>query len=391
MNKWILIFFLCISAVMIHAQPPTIKAKTTNVEDSFVRNKGIKTDTFVMPPKNYFPVPAKESYFKNIVGKQSINTKPLLNSYEDFSAVAIPMHPLEESFYKYYAGKFRNHFESMKKWGRSYFDIYDAVLPQYGIPIQLKYLSVIESDLNPRCISWAGAVGPWQLMPDEADRFGLIRTTSLDERMDVYKSTHVACKLLKELYEQFGNWLLVIAAYNGGPNRMKRILNKTGTKDFFKLDYLLPIETQNHVKKFIAVHYIMEGNGGYCTMTPDEINKFKMGNTPNASAVITPYQASKADSVFNIELVQIFGYYNSVVLANTVGINIDEFNRFNPGFDALVNNNTNGFPLRLPALKMNMFKAKRLEILQASVQQRIQKADGKKPSTSKTKAKPKAA
>ncbi|WP_309480032.1 transglycosylase SLT domain-containing protein, partial [Brevibacillus agri] len=74
--------------------------------------------------------------------------------------------------------------------------------------------------------------------------------------MDYYKSTHVAAKLLKELYEQFGDWLLVVAAYNGGAGRVKNAIAKSGSRDFWKLQFLLPEETRTHVKKFIATHYV---------------------------------------------------------------------------------------------------------------------------------------
>jgi membrane-bound lytic murein transglycosylase D len=365
--KYLLYFLMC-SISVAKAQIKTERA------DTFVRNKGIETDTFIMPPKHYFPVIQKEKYFKELIKKEGASNKPMANSYATLGNISVPMHPLEESFYNYYKSKFTSHLISMKKWGKNYFDLYDQILPQYGIPPEMKYLSVIESDLNPGCVSWAGAVGPWQLMPDEADRYGLIHNSAVDERKDVYKATHVACKLLKELYDWFGNWLLVVAAYNGGPNRMKRILKQSGTKDFFKMDYMFPRETQNHVKKFIAVHYIMEGNGGITTVTPVELER--LGKPQNLT--VNTYKASAADDALGLSTVNIAGYYISNIIANTLLINIDVFNKYNPGFDGLVNKSPDGFLLRLPNDKMNLFKAKRLEILQACVQYKMKQLTPKK-------------
>ena len=362
--------YIYVSLILILATQQLFAQPKPERQDTFVRNKGIETDTFIMPPKHYYPTVQKEKYFKELIKKGSLNKAPIGGgSYPTLGNITVPMHPLEESFYAYYKGKFSNHLISMKKWGKNYFDLYDQILPQYGIPPQMKYLSVIESDLNPSCISWAGAVGPWQLMPDEADRYGLIRTNGQDERMDVYKATHVACKLLKELYNWFGNWLLVVAAYNGGPNRMKRILKQSGTKDFFKMDYLFPKETQNHVKKFIAVHYIMEGNGGITTVTPAELEKLAKPET----LTLNTYNATPSDTVLGLSTVTISGYYVSNIVANNLLLNIDVFNKYNPGFDGLVSQNEAGFLLRLPTNKMELFKAKRLEILQACVQYKLNK------------------
>jgi membrane-bound lytic murein transglycosylase D len=357
MQKLICLFIAVCIAGLVHAQ------ETKKIKDSFIRNKGIEADTFTLAPTHYFPVIKKDEYFKKLI--KAPTTTGFYKQVD--GSITIPMNRMVEPFHDYYSGRFRRHFETIKSWGKNYFDLYDQILPQYGIPPQMKYLSVIESDLNPNCHSWAGAMGPWQLMSYEADRFGLVRNSAVDERRDVYKSTHVACKLMKELYEQFGNWLLVVAAYNGGPNRMKRILRQTGIKDFHKIDYLFPLETRNHVKKFISVHYLVEGNGSIVTLTPDEEAKYTafilQGNKKNMAA----------DSLAGVETVSLNGYYKSVVIAQQLNMNIVAFNNLNPGFDALVNNTGTGVNLRLPADKMEIFRAKRLEILRLCVQENFKK------------------
>ena len=141
---------------------------------------------------------------------------------------------------------------AMKEWCGPYFNLMDAILAQHGVPKEMKYLAVIESGLKYNAISWTGAVGPWAFMPAAAQQYGLRMGRTFDERLDYYKSTHAAASLLTDLYAKYGDWLLVVAAYNGGPGNVdKAIRNSGGSKDFWTLQYHLPVESMNHVKKFI--------------------------------------------------------------------------------------------------------------------------------------------
>jgi membrane-bound lytic murein transglycosylase D len=123
-----------------------------------------------------------------------------------------------------YIKKHTDYFNNMKIWGKPYFDLYDRILTSYGIPVQLKYLSVIESSLSCTAVSWAGAVGPWQIMSDAAREHGLKTNCHKDDRVDYIKSTNAACKILKELYETYGDWLVVIAAYNAGSGAVNKAI-----------------------------------------------------------------------------------------------------------------------------------------------------------------------
>ena len=160
--------------------------------------------------------------------------------------------------------------DEMKSWGRPYFNLIDGILSQYGLPTQLKYLAVIESNLKPTALSWAGAVGPWQLMPATARLLGLKVNRKVDERKNYYKSTKAAAIYLRDLYTELGDWLLVIAAYNGGTGNVYRAMKKSHSKDFWNLQYYLPAESRNHVKKFIGTQYTFEGQGSVTTLTKDE-------------------------------------------------------------------------------------------------------------------------
>lgn len=164
----------------------------------------------------------------------------------------------------------------MKVWGKRYLDMYDRILTSYGLPKELKYLSVIESGLKSRVVSSAGAAGPWQIMRAEATRMGLKINANVDERTQFKKSTHAAAKILKELHSQFQDWPLVIAAYNCGAGRVRMAIRKSGSKNFWHLMVFLPPETRSHVKRFIGTHFLFEGNGGLTTMTAAEINVYNI-------------------------------------------------------------------------------------------------------------------
>ena len=155
------------------------------------------------------------------------------------------------------------------------FSIIDSVLNIYHLPLELKYLAVIESELKPSALSHVGARGPWQLMPATAQVLGLKTSHQNDERTNYYKSTIAAAKYLRDLYAQFNDWLLVLAAYNGGPRPVYNAIQKSGSKNFWVLQNYLPAESRDHVKKFIATHYYFEGRGSETTLTRAENLEFK--------------------------------------------------------------------------------------------------------------------
>ncbi|MBC7922669.1 MAG: LysM peptidoglycan-binding domain-containing protein [Ferruginibacter sp.] len=139
-----------------------------------------------------------------------------------------------------------------------YFPIFEYYLKKYNLPQELKYLSVVESGLNPRAISKAKAAGLWQFMPGTGRDFRLYQDAYVDERLDPYKSTEAACKYLKQLYNLFGDWELALASYNCGPGNVRRAIRRSGNRtNFWEIYNYLPRETRSYVPQFVALTYVL--------------------------------------------------------------------------------------------------------------------------------------
>ena len=273
------------------------------------------------------------------------------------------LNPRAVGFVKDYLEIHEERLTNMKVWGQPYFIMIESVLNRYHLPPSLKYLAVIESDLKSTALSSAGAVGPWQFMPGTAKDLGLIVTATRDDRMDLYKSTHAAAKFLSRLYEQLGDWLLVVAAYNGGPARVEKIIESKKSRDFWMIQHQLPAESRNHVKKFIATHYIFERNGSETT---------GMKKTEQQLPVLSAEELSSTDTI------SITGRYSSQVITKNLAIDLVLFNKWNPDFDKKVS--SEWYPIRLPKEKIMVFNQKRNQIAQESIllimQQNLGAGDG---------------
>src|ERR1035437_1732343 len=139
-----------------------------------------------------------------------------------------------------------------------YFPIVEEILDKHKMPLELKYLAIVESALNPSARSRCGAVGLWQFMYGTGKMMGLKITSYVDERCDPYKSTEDACEYLQFLYDMFGDWQMVLAAYNSGPGTVSKAIRRSGGKTtYWEIRPYLPRETQGYVPAFIAVNYVM--------------------------------------------------------------------------------------------------------------------------------------
>jgi membrane-bound lytic murein transglycosylase D len=318
----------------------TLLTDTTGVSDSVARNMAAISD-----PKLGFT-----NLFSTAVTGDGVNGARL--------------NPMAITFVQDYISRNRKGFLEMKKWAKPYLDMMDDVLTQHGLPKELKYLAVIESGLKYNKLSHSGAVGPWAFMPAAAKEYGLKMNKGNDERLDYVKSTHAAARLLTDLYQKYGDWLLVLAAYNGGPGNVNKAIKKAGgSKDFWTLQYHLPNESMNHVKKFIGTHYIFEGEGGITTVTKTELKDILINGSANL----------KEDELNKSTASTISGRFNSAVILKYIDLDKATFDRYNPGFDNKISMDGK-YELRLPTAKMNIFVEKRFDILDESLKILLQSA-----------------
>lgn len=162
------------------------------------------------------------------------------------------------SVVKFFAKSRRNFVRVVMGRSSLYFDLFEETLAKYDLPIELKYLSVIESGLRPQVRSRAGAMGLWQFMYRTGLMYGLTENSYIDERMDPVKATDAACRYLKQLYGIYGDWFLALAAYNAGPGNVNKAIRRSGGKTtYWEVRPYLPKETQGYVPNFIAAAYLI--------------------------------------------------------------------------------------------------------------------------------------
>ncbi len=174
------------------------------------------------------------------------------------SVVDLTYNKIVRNYIEMYTHKRRDIVEVMLGLSQYYFPIFDDIFDYYDIPNELKYMSIIESALNPRAYSRARAVGLWQFMYGTGKLYGLTINSLVDERRDPIKSTYAAAKFVKDLYSIYHDWTLVIAAYNCGPGNVNKAIRRSGGKtNYWDIYYYLPRETRGHVPAFIAATYVM--------------------------------------------------------------------------------------------------------------------------------------
>ena len=364
MYKVLPIAFLFVSCLQVSAGSPLFTEnilQQANAKDTIIEENIPKENELIEEVIKSRAVPKKEKVqyfnqvtkygFKNLFSNYSYNTTLPYNAQ---------INPNAEIFVQDYIKAHGNYLQNMKAWGIPYFNLIESVLQQYGLPRELKYIAVIESNLSTGATSNMGAGGPWQFMPYTARDYGLVVNGYLDERRDYYKSSHAAARYLLTLYRQLHDWLLVMAAYNGGPGRVYSAMKRSGSKNFWDLQYYLPPESRTYVKRFIATHYIMEGSGGVTTMGGNAIQ-------PGPLQGDTKKNNDSAGAMVDVELLSISGKYNSLVIAKTLAMDIGLFNHYNPDFDGTIST-TGNFDLRLPPDKMQLFLANKYPILNESIQ-----------------------
>jgi membrane-bound lytic murein transglycosylase D len=175
------------------------------------------------------------------------------------SEIQVPFNTRVKAFIDYFTIKDREYARTMLRRQEVYFPLFEKYLAKHNMPEDLKYLSIVESGLNPRAMSRVGAAGLWQFMPATGRIYRLNRNWFVDERLDPEKATEAACRYLKQLHAMFDDWQLALAAYNAGPGNVRKAIRRSGyKKDFWEVYNHLPRETRAYVPQFAAVMYVMQ-------------------------------------------------------------------------------------------------------------------------------------
>lgn len=247
--------------------------------------------------------------------------------------IEMPYNQVVKQFIERYSDKLRGSVSYMLGAANFYMPIFEQALETYGLPLELRYLPVIESALNPNAVSRVGATGLWQFMLETGKRYGLEVNSLVDERRDPVKSSYAAARYLRDLYKIFDDWSLVIAAYNCGPNKVNQAIHRAkGSVDYWQIYPYLPKETRGYVPAFIAANYIMNY---YCEH--------------NICPMITELPISTDTIVVdkNLHLEQI---------AKVLNVNIEHLRALNPQYRRdIVNGLTEPSVVRLPLSLVGSF------------------------------------
>lgn len=185
--------------------------------------------------------------------------KERLKILDSKSAFNIDYNPGLENIIKHYLKNRKRSFERLMSLSQYYFPIFEEALAKYNVPLEIKYLAIVESALNPRAVSKAGATGIWQFMYATGKQYNLDVTTFVDERSDILKASEAACQYMVRMYAIFGDWDLVLASYNAGPGNVSKAIRRSGGKqNYWNIRPYLPKETQGYVPAFLATMYVYE-------------------------------------------------------------------------------------------------------------------------------------
>ena len=249
------------------------------------------------------------------------------------AVMEMPYNEIVRKFIDMYTGRLRNNVSFMLSACNFYMPIFEEALDTYGLPLELRYLPIIESALNPSARSRAGACGLWQFMLATGKMYGLESNSLVDERCDPIKATWAAARYLKDLYAIYQDWNLVIAAYNCGPGTINKAIRRAGGKtDYWEIYNFLPKETRGYVPAFIAANYVMTY---YCkhNICPMETN------IPDATDTV---QVTK-----NLHFEQ---------LADICSVSMEEIKSLNPQYKKnIIPGDSKSYTLRLPQSHISIF------------------------------------
>jgi membrane-bound lytic murein transglycosylase D len=257
--------------------------------------------------------------------------------------IALPYNDKVHAFINYFTVRDRDYTRMILRRRQLYFPLFEKHLSDFNLPIELKYLSVIESGLNPRAVSGARAVGLWQFMSATGKYFNLNNDVYEDDRMDPEKSTIAACRYLSQLYSIFHDWHLALAAYNSGPGTVSRAIKRSGGKrSFWEIYDLLPAETRSYVPQYIAIVYALNHAEDH-----NIIEHYQEENLPNDTLLVTKY-------------------LHFETLANLTGTCKEDLQKLNPAFHRGVIPDGKSAIMRLPLLAKRNLNQNRFLILDSA-------------------------
>jgi membrane-bound lytic murein transglycosylase D len=208
----------------------------------------------------FYDIDAKETNAKTkVLHVDDSIIKKRLQLLNAQTPLDLDYNPYVKSYINVYLYRRSDMMERMMGLAEYYYPMFETILDKYDIPLELKHLAIVESALNPRAKSHMGATGLWQFMYATGKQYGLYVSSYVDERYDPYLETEAAAKYMRNLYKMFGDWNLVLAAYNSGPGNVRKAIRRSGGhRNYWYLSPYLPKETRGYVPAFIAVNYAME-------------------------------------------------------------------------------------------------------------------------------------
>lgn len=294
----------------------------------FINDSSVEsTQEFLSAEDSAFTMPMfSDSIYEYRLGLLNANT-PFKLDYNDYVKRYIDV----------YAQRRREQVSRMLGLSAYYFPMFEEALDKYNMPLELKYLAIVESALNPAARSRVGATGLWQFMYATARMNGLTITSYVDERNDPLKSTEAACQYLQTLYGIFGDWNLALAAYNSGPGNVNKAIRRSGgKKSYWEIRPYLPRETAGYVPAFIAVNYIM--------------------NYANEHFI---FPTDVKPSYFATDTVLVKEQLSFEQISSLINIDAEELEFLNPAYryKVIPKNESNPYTLILPSQNMGMFIA----------------------------------
>ena len=241
-----------------------------------------------------------------------------------------------------YTKQRRQQMSRMMGLAAYYFPVFEEVLDQFNLPLELKYLALVESALNPKAKSWAGATGLWQFMYNTGKEYNLKVSSYVDERMDPFRATIAACEFFKKSYSVYGDWSLVLASYNSGRGNVNKAIRRSGgKKNYWQIRRFLPKETRSYVPAFIAVCYAMNYASDH------------------------KISSEKPRVLFReVDTIEVKHQIDFEYLSSSLDISLDELEFLNPAYKINVIPKVDGrtYHLVLPIDKMGVFVANEKEI-----------------------------